>query len=52
MRRIIHATIFRLGFAMVLSARFRLADWMHWSGIDVIVIGFKSVKELYPSPPL
>jgi hypothetical protein len=25
---------------------------MHWSWIDVIVLGFKSVEELYPSPPL
>jgi hypothetical protein len=25
---------------------------MHWGLIDVIVLGFKSVEELYPSPPL
>ncbi len=25
---------------------------MHWSCMDVIVLGFKSVEELYPSPPL
>jgi hypothetical protein len=25
---------------------------MHGSCIDVIVLGFKSVEELYPSPPL
>jgi hypothetical protein len=29
-----------------------LEDWMHRSCIDVIVLGFKSVEELYPSPPL
>jgi hypothetical protein len=28
-----------------------LAAWMQWSCIDVIVLGFKSVEELYPSPP-
>ncbi len=25
---------------------------MHWNCIDVIVLGFKLVEELYPSPPL
>jgi hypothetical protein len=25
---------------------------MHWSCIDEIVLGFKLVEELYPSPPL
>jgi hypothetical protein len=34
------------------SARCGLAVWMHWSCIDVIVLGLKSVEELYPSPPL
>ena len=29
-----------------------LEAWMHWSCIDVIVLGFKSVEELYRSPPL
>ncbi len=37
---------------MVLSARCGLAVWMHWSCIDVIVLGLKSAEELYPSPPL
>jgi hypothetical protein len=37
---------------VVLSARSRLAAWMHWSCIDVIVLVFKSVEGLYPSPPL
>ncbi len=37
---------------MVLSARCGLAVWMHWSCIDVIVLGLKSVEELYPSPPM
>jgi hypothetical protein len=39
------------GLLVVSSARCRLAVWMHWSCIDVIVVGFKSVEELYPSPP-
>jgi hypothetical protein len=26
--------------------------WMLWSCIDAIVLGFQSVEELYPSPPL
>jgi hypothetical protein len=26
--------------------------FIHWSCIDEIVLGFKSVEELYPSPPL
>jgi hypothetical protein len=25
---------------------------MYWSCIDEIVLGFKSIEELYPSPPL
>ncbi len=29
-----------------------LAAWMHWSCIDEIVIGFRSVEEFYPSSPL
>ncbi len=37
---------------MVLSARCGLEAWMNWSCIDVIVLGFKSVEELYPSPSL
>ncbi len=40
------------GLLVVLSARCGLEAWMHWSCIDVIVLGFKSVEELYPSPPL
>ncbi len=32
--------------------RLELEAWMHWSWIDVIVLGIKSVEELYPSPPL
>jgi hypothetical protein len=35
---------------VVLSARSRLSAWMHWSKIDVIVLGFKSIEKLYPSP--
>ncbi len=50
-RRFIH-TIFRRGLLVALSAGCGLAAWMHWSGIDVIVLGFKSVEELYPSYPL
>ena len=37
---------------MVLSARRGHAAWMHLSCIDVIVLGLKSVEELYPTPPL
>jgi hypothetical protein len=37
---------------VVLSARCGLEAWMQWSCIDVIVLGYKSVEELYPSPPL
>ncbi len=37
---------------MVLSGRCGLEAWMHWSWIHVIVLGLKSVEELYPSPPL
>jgi hypothetical protein len=43
---------FGWGLLVVLSARCSLEAWMHWSCIGVIVLGFKSVKELYPSPPL
>jgi hypothetical protein len=43
---------FRLGVACGLSARCGLEAWMLWRCIDVIVLGFKSVEELYPSPPL
>jgi hypothetical protein len=52
-RRLIH-TIFRLGFAcgFVGYTVCGLKAWMQWSCIDVIVSGFKSVKELYPSPRL
>jgi hypothetical protein len=45
-------TIFSLGLLVVLSARCGLAAWMHWSCIDMIVLGVKSVEELYPSSPL
>jgi hypothetical protein len=37
---------------VVLSATCGLEAWMHWSWIDVILLGYKSVEELYPSPPL
>ncbi len=37
---------------MVLLAGCGLEAWMHWSCIDVIVLGFKSVEELYLSPSL
>ncbi len=40
-------TIFWLGLLVVLSARWWLAAWMDWSCIDVIVLGFKSIEELY-----
>jgi hypothetical protein len=43
---------FGWGLLVVLSARCGLAAWIHWSCIDVIISGFKSVEELYPSPPL
>ncbi len=29
-----------------------LEAWMQWSCIDVIALGFKSVEEMYTSPPL
>jgi hypothetical protein len=48
-RRLIH-NYFGWCFLMVLSAIF--GHWMHWSYIDVIVLGFNSVEELYPSPPM
>jgi hypothetical protein len=35
--------IFRLGLLVVLSARCGLAAWMHWSCVDLIVLGFQSV---------
>ncbi len=37
---------------MALSARCGLEAWIHWSCIAVIVLGFKSVEELYTSPPV
>jgi hypothetical protein len=43
---------FVLGLLVVLSARCGHAPWMHWSCIDEIVLGFKSIEKLYPSPPL
>jgi hypothetical protein len=42
---------FGWGLLVVLSARC-LEAWMYLSCIDVIVLGFKSLEELYPSPPL
>jgi hypothetical protein len=50
-RRFIHTT-FDWGLLVVLSVRCGLAAWMHLSCIDEIVLGFKSVEEMYPSPPL
>ncbi len=45
--------IFRYSTVLVvLSAGFGLAAGMHWSSLDKIVSGLKSVEELYPSPPL
>ncbi len=44
--------IVRLGFACGLSAGCGLEAWMHWSCIYVILLGFKSEEEFYPSPPL
>ncbi len=44
--------IFGWVLIVVLQARCGLEAWMHWSWIDVIVLGFKSVEEQYPSPPL
>ncbi len=29
-----------------------LAAWIHWNNIDEFVIEFKSIAELFPSPPL
>ncbi len=43
---------FGWGLLVVLSARCGLEAWMHWSCIDVIVLGFKSKEELYPSHPM
>jgi hypothetical protein len=43
---------FAWGLLGVLSAGCGLLAWMHWSCIDEFVVGFKSVEELYPSPPL
>ncbi len=40
------------GLLVILSASCGLEPWMQWSCIDVNVLGFKSVEELYPSPPL
>ncbi len=41
------------GLLVVLSASCGgLEPWMQWSCIDVNVLGFKAVEELYPSPPL
>ncbi len=37
---------------VVLSVRCGLAAWMQLSCIDEIVLGFKPVEEMYPSPPL
>ncbi len=48
----IYIQYFAWGLLVVLSARYGLAAWMHWSCIDVIVLGSKSVEELYPSPPV
>ncbi len=50
----IYAYVQHLGWGMlvVLSARCGLAAWKHWSCIDEIVLGCKSVEELYPSSPL
>ncbi len=42
--------IYTWGLLAVLSASCGLAAWMLWSFINVIVLGFKSVEELYPSP--
>jgi hypothetical protein len=50
-RRFIHTT-FGWGLLVVLSVRCGLAAWMLWSCIDEIVLGFKSVEEMYSSPPL
>jgi hypothetical protein len=43
---------FGWGLLVVLSSRCGFTAWMHWSGIDVILLGFATVEELYPSPPL
>jgi hypothetical protein len=51
-RRLIYIQYFGWGLLVVLSARCGLEVWMLWSCSDVIVLGFKSVEELYPSPPL
>jgi hypothetical protein len=40
---------FGCGLLVVLSTRCGLEAWLHWSCIDVIVLGFKSIEELYPS---
>jgi hypothetical protein len=48
----IYIQYFACGLLVVLSAGCGLEAWMHWSCIDVIVLGFQTVEELYPSPPL
>jgi hypothetical protein len=50
-REDLYIQYFGWGLLVVLSARYGLAAWMQWSCIDVIVLRFKSVEELYPSPP-
>jgi hypothetical protein len=48
----IYIQYFAWGLLGVLLAGCGLLAWMHWSCIDEFVVGFKSVEELYPSPPL
>jgi hypothetical protein len=48
----IYRQYFAWGLLGVLSAGCGLLAWMHWSFIGEFVVGFKSVEELYPSPPL
>jgi hypothetical protein len=48
----IYIQCFSWGLLVVLSAGCGLEAWMHWSCIYVIVLGFKSIEEFYPSPPL
>jgi hypothetical protein len=50
--RYIYIQYFAWDLLVVLSARCYLAAWMHRSCSDEIVLGFKSVGELYPSPSI
>jgi hypothetical protein len=52
MGRRFYIKYFGWGLLVVLPAIRRLTAWMHWSCIDVIILGVKSKEELYASPPM